>query len=768
LAKQKVVLHKKEQCMLATLRSIAESVSQQANLDDALVCFVKMVKDAMNTQCCSIYFADYSQDNFVLMASEGLNPDAVGKFRIGFTEGLVGLVAQREEAINIAFAKSHPRFKLSPEVNEEGYNAFLSVPVVHQKKVLGVIVVQQKMARVFSQDEESFLITLSAQLASQLAHAEIKEVLRQDESSHQTSVLKGVSSAPGISIGKAFVVIPKLNFKSIELTKNSDVNEQRRLFTQAVAATRKEFSTLSMTLSDTIPQEALAVFDVYQQLLDAKSLGHNVEAQLQEGWCAKSALKIVIERLVAQFNEMQDPYIKERAVDVKDIGLRVLHHLVNTEHAIKDYPENTILIAHTLTPAMLAEVPNERLAGVVSINGSANSHASILTRAMGVPAIWGIEDLPLLQFDNKEMILDAFAGRLYISPSQMLIDEYTELQHQDNLLNNRFLEEQSLPAITLDGEHISLLLNAGLELNTQQNSAHICDGVGLYRTEAWFMQKGQFPSQQEQEKWYREVLSSYYPNPVVMRTLDIGGDKVLDYFNITEENPFLGWRGIRISLDHPELFLDQLKAMLKANIGLGNLKIMLPMISGTDEVEESLALYNQAYYELSETFPEQLIEKPDIGIMLEVPSSVFMLPEWSRKVDFCSVGSNDLTQYLLAVDRANARVADLFNPYHPAVLRVLNNIASECEHYELPFSLCGELGGDPEGAILLIAMGYRRLSMNLSSLNKVKWVLRRLNVSDMEQLLSECLAQPNAKQVLRLTRNFMIEHQLGNLFYTPK
>ena len=437
------------------------------------------------------------------------------------------------------------------------------MPVVHQKKVLGVIVVQQKMARVFSQDEESFLITLSAQLASQLAHAEIKEVLRQDESSHQTSVLKGVSSAPGISIGHAFVVIPKVNFKSIELEKESDVNEQRRLFTQAVAATRKEFNTLSMTLSDSIPHEALAVFDVYQQLLDAKSLGHNVEMELQQGWCAKSALKIVIERLIAQFNAMQDPYIKERAVDVKDIRLRVLHHLVNTEFAIKDYPPNTILIAHTLTPAMLAEVPNDRLVGVVSINGSANSHASILTRAMGVPAIWGIEDIPLLQLNSKPMILDAFSGRLYISPSQMLIDEYTELQHQDNLLNNRFLAEQNFTAVTLDGEHISLLLNAGLELNTQQNSAHICDGVGLYRTEAWFMQKGQFPSQSEQETWYREVLNSYYPNPVVMRTLDIGGDKVLDYFNITEENPFLGWRGIRISLDHPELFLDSSKPCLK-------------------------------------------------------------------------------------------------------------------------------------------------------------------------------------------------------------
>ena len=229
---------------------------------------------------------------------------------------------------------------------------------------------------------------------------------------------------------------------------------------------------------------------------------------------------------------------------------------------------------------MLAEVPKGCLSGVVSVNGSVNSHASILTRAMGIPAIWGIEDLPLLQFNNKTMILDAFAGRLYISPSQMLIDEYTRLQHQDNLLNNRFLEEQNSEAVTLDGERISLRLNAGLELNTEQSSVDICDGVGLYRTEAWFMQKGQFPSQLEQENWYREVLTSYHPKPVVMRTLDIGGDKVLDYFNITEENPFLGWRGIRISLDHPELFLDQLKAMLKANMGLGNLKIMLPMISG--------------------------------------------------------------------------------------------------------------------------------------------------------------------------------------------
>ena len=756
--------------MLATLRSIVESVAQQPTLNEALTRFVFMVKEAMNTECCSIYFADYSQDHFILMASDGLNPQAIGHFSVGFTEGLVGLVAQREEPINIAHAQSHPRFKHAPEVNEEGFNAFLSVPVVHQRKVLGVIVVQQRVARVFSHDEESFLITLSAQLASQLAHAEIQSLLTHEASSHQTSVLKGVSSTPGIAIGEAFVVLPKLDFSSVDSQKVTDTSLQRELFLQAVAATRQEFHILANTLSEHIPKEALAVFDVYQQLLDARSLGLQVERQLSDGWCAKSALKHVIESLVSQFNEMHDPYIKERAVDVKDIGLRVLHHLMATEHAIKVYPENTILVTHTLAPSMLADIPKERLKGVVSVQGAANSHASILTRAMGVPAIWGIEDIPLLQLDGKDMILDAYSGRLYISPSASLRKEYEQLRRQDSALHDKFEAEHALEPVTLDGEQMSLLLNAGLDLSTEQMTAHYCDGVGLYRTESWFMQKGQFPTQSEQEKWYREVLSRYHPDPVVMRTLDIGGDKVLEYFDIQEENPFLGWRGIRVSLDHPEIFLDQIKAMIKANVGLGNLRIMLPMVSHTDEIDEALQLIEQAYFELQEEWadPFLLVDKPEVGVMLEVPSSVFLLKDWAVKVDFCSVGSNDLTQYLLAVDRNNTQVAELFDPYHPSVLRVLNQIANTCQDVELPFSLCGELGGEPEGAILLMAMGYRRLSMNILSLNKVKWVLRRLRVKDMETLLTECLAQSSVKQVHRLLRSFMIKHGFSELLYHSK
>ncbi|AOT09403.1 phosphoenolpyruvate--protein phosphotransferase [Pseudoalteromonas luteoviolacea] len=754
--------------MLATLRSIAQSVSQQDNLSDALNLFVVMVKNAMQTDCCSIYFADYSQDNFVLMASDGLNPDAVGQFRIGFTEGLVGLVAQREETINIAQAQMHPRFKHSPEVKEEGYNAFLSVPVVHQRKVLGVIVVQQKNTREFSSDEESFLITLSAQLASQLAHVELQTLLKQDASNHKTSVLKGVASTPGIAIGQAYVVLPKLNFSSIKSSRHNNLSEQKRLFKQAVEATRNEFHVLANRLSLTLPKEALAVFEVYQQLLDARSLGLQVTQELEQGWDAKSALKHVIEDLVKQFEAMQDPYIKERAVDVNDLGLRVLHHLVSTESVSKSYHEHTILVAETLTPTMLAQVPKENLVGVVSVHGSANSHASILTRAMGIPAIWGIENVPLLQFEDKEIILDAYAGRVYVSPSKVLAAEYEALRQKESQLHDKFDAEHDLPPVTLDGERISLLLNAGLDLSSEHVSAKFCDGVGLYRTESWFMQRGQFPSQAEQEQCYREVLSLYHPEPVVMRTLDIGGDKVLDYFDIEEENPFLGWRGIRVTLDHPELFLDQLKAMIKANAGLGNLRIMLPMISHTEEVDEALALLEQAYFELQEEWADQFyqIDKPEVGVMIEVPSSIFLLPEWAEKVDFCSVGSNDLTQYLLAVDRANSRVAKLFEPYHPSVLRALNRIARECQALELPFSLCGELGSEPEGAILLIAMGYRKLSMNISALNKVKWVLRRLKVKDMEMLLGQCLQASSAIQVHRYLRDFIVGQGLSEIIYT--
>ena len=544
--------------------------------------------------------------------------------------------------------------------------------------------------------------------------------------------------------------------------------EQIRLFHHAVISTRKEFRRMAKQLDDELGEETLAVFHVYEQLLDAKSLGDQVEAKIYQGWCAKSALKLVIESLVEQFMAMQDTYIRERAIDIQDIGLRVLHHLLDSEYKKHTFEQPVILVADTVTPSMLADIPREMLAGVVSISGAANSHASILTRAMGLPAIWGLSGLPISHVADKYLILDAYAGRVYISPSNALVNEYTKLKHEDAQLRDKFDAEYQLDAVTLDGQTVNLFANTGLEVSNDLINAKYLDGIGLYRTEAWFMQHDSFPSHTEQESWYREILAAYHPAPVTMRTLDIGGDKSLSYFNFNEENPFLGWRGIRISLDHPELFLEQVKAMLKANLGLGNLKIMLPMVADVNEVEASKRLIQQAYYELkNEWLPEQgKLIMPEIGVMIEVPSSVFLIPEWAKCVDFCSVGSNDLTQYMLAVDRTNSRVANLFDSYHPAILRVLNNIAIQCADHQLSYSLCGELAADPEGALLLVAMGYRDLSMSPSAINKVKYVLRRLKASDMKKLLDECLASKNAKQVHRLIREFIIHHNLSQILYT--
>ncbi len=752
--------------MLSALKEIAYSVAQQPDLTLALKEFVSGIKHAMSTQCCSVYFADEAHADFVLMATDGLNQSAVGRFRIGQNEGLVGLVAKREEVLNLPMAQKHPSFKHAPEVKEDTYNAFLAVPIIHHRKVLGVIVVQQKAARVFNQDEESFLVTLSAQIAGQLAHAGAKHILHQAEIAHQTTRLHGIASAPGVAIGKALVIAPSVDLTQIELAKVPDAQSQIRLFHHAVISTRKEFRALAKKIDSGLDTQTVAIFTVYEQLLEAKSLGDQVEAKIKLGWCAKSALKLVIEQLVEQFMAMQDSYIRERASDIQEIGTRVLHHMLANERRQVEVHEPVVLIAQTVTPTVLAEVPKELLVGVVSLTGGASSHASIITRAMGLPALWGVDDLALSEVVGKQIVLDAYTNTLIISPTKLLLNEYKTLLKNENLLKSKFLQEYDEPCITLDGEKVNLLSNEGLGAADDSIGGKSTEGVGLYRTEAWFMQHTQFPSLQLQTQWYKKLLKWYAPLPVTMRTLDIGGDKALSYFNFSEENPFLGWRGIRISLDHPELFLDQIKAMLWANCGLGNLRIMLPMVSDVEEVIEAKRLISQAYDELVAEHSMPSLEYPCIGIMIEVPSSVYLISEWAKHVDFCSIGSNDLTQYLLAVDRTNSRVASLFDSYHPAVLRALHDIAQQCVAVELNFSLCGELAADPEGALLLIAMGYRNLSMSVASIGRVKYVLRRLKTADMERLLADCLMAATANQVHQHLHQFILSQNLSEILYS--
>lgn len=740
--------------MLTTLRRIVLEFSQSSELESALLRMVSQVKLAMKTDCCSIYLADYQNEHFILAASDGLAADSLGRTTIGFSEGLVGLVGQREEPINIADAQKHPHFLHMPEVKEDDLEAFLGAPIIHQRKVLGVLSIQQSDARNFNEDEEAFIVTLSAQLATAIANAEARGVLgKRQDNGKWIKQLHGIPAAPGIALGHMVVIQPNADLSSISLNKiesNSNRAIQLNLFQKAVDLTRSDFEEMRKKLSSIIQDNSLDIFEFYKQLLAPNNLGQEVIDKVQLGWTAQSALKLIVDNYIVQFEALDDNYLRERVSDIRDLGNRLLFNLQSQGKAQTSLPEQFILVAEDVTASMLAEYQHKGLQAIISLSGSNNSHAAILARALNLPAVMGVNSVPIGQLDQQAVIVDGYSGELFIAPNESLKKEYQLLIAEEQNLAAKVREVINLPAITLDGRSIELQLNAGLSSGVENSLNSGATGIGLYRTEIPFMNRNCFPTEQEQTKLYKNVLDSFSRQSVTMRTLDVGGDKSLPYFPIVEDNPFLGWRGIRITLDHPEIFLVQIRSMIKASVNSKNLEIMLPMISSVSEVDDAIRLINQAYFELSLELSldnKQVLPRPKIGIMLEVPSVVFMLKELAQKVDFFSVGSNDLTQYLLAVDRNNARVANLYDSFHPAVLRVLNKIAEESQNHLVPLSLCGELASEPAGALLLLAMGYDKLSMNPHNIARIKWVIRHVDYQRSKTILSHALSLSTSEQV---------------------
>jgi phosphotransferase system enzyme I (PtsP) len=738
--------------MLPTLRRIVLEFSQDTQLQSALERMVSQIKKALNTDCCSVYLADYSQEHFLLTASDGLALKSLGQTTIAFSEGLVGLVGQREGPLNIADARNHEHYIHAPEVEEDDFNAFLGTPIIHQRKVLGILSIQQKKARYFNENEEAFLVTIAAQLAGALANAEVNNLLNLEERKRGVKQLSGIAGAPGIALSQIVVCQPKANLSTLTL-KKVPVEEQTiqiKRFEEAVSKTLADFEHLSRKLGKIVNDDSLAIFDVYKQLLEQADINQGIVKKINDGWQAESALKLVIEHYVIQFEAIDDSYLRERSSDIRDLGNRLLFNLQQLQTKLLALPECFILLAEDVTAAMLAEYQHKGLKAIVSLSGSANSHAAILAHALELPAIMGVSKIPIAQLDQQLAIVDGYSGEIFINPDEALKREYLNLIAQERELTEKIQAVIPLPTITTDGRKIELQLNAGLsaEFESPENLGAL--GIGLFRTEIPFMTRNCFPSESEQTQLYKNILAGFPGKPVTMRTLDVGGDKSLPYFPITEDNPFLGWRGIRITLDHPEIFLVQIRAMLRANQHYKNLEIMLPMISSVSEVDEAIRLINQAYNEVDAELtsePTSRLIRPKIGIMLEVPSVIFQLKELALRVDFFSVGSNDLTQYLLAVDRNNTQVANLHDAYHPAVLRALNSIAEQSTQYLVPLSLCGELAGEPAGALLLLAMGFDKLSMNGHNIARIKWVIRHVDFKRAKLILTHTLKLTTAKQV---------------------
>ncbi|MGB3610989.1 MAG: phosphoenolpyruvate--protein phosphotransferase [Cellvibrio sp.] len=730
--------------MLNSLRSIVQEVNAARDMKTALAIIVSRVKQAMGTQVCSVYLRNHSGD-YVLMATDGLNTNAVGKVRLRPGEGLVGRVVMREEPVNLEHAETHPSYQYFPETGEERFSSFLGVPIIHHRKVLGVLVVQQAEQRRFDEGDEAFLVTMSAQLAGVIAHAEATGAMDTVGTKAAQAKFVGVSGAPGIAIGEAVVITPPADLRSVPYKACTDVEAELAFFQRCLMSVREDIKALGEQLRSRINREEQALFDAYLAMLDDASLAREVTERIRSGTNASYAWAEVILEHENTFNSMNDPYLRERATDLRDLGRRVLAYLQESNQKCRVYPDKTILIGEELTASMLGEIPKEKLAGLVSVLGSGNSHVAILARAMDIPTVMGAVDLPYTQMDQRAVIVDGYKGTVYSDPGPQLRKHYKAIFLEEQELVKGLEALKDLPCETLDHYRLPLWVNTGLMTDVVRSLERGAEGVGLYRTEVPFLLRDRFPSEEEQRAIYREQLEAFAPHTVTMRTLDIGGDKALPYFPIEEDNPFLGWRGIRVTLDHPEIFLAQLRAMIKASEGLDNLRILLPMITNVAELDASKLLIHRVFNELLEEGFK--VKMPHIGVMIEVPAAVYQVREISTRVDFLSVGSNDLTQYLLAVDRNNARVADLYQAFHPAVLRALQHIVTEAHAEQVSVGICGELAGDPGAAILLMAMGYDVLSMNATNLPKVKSVIRSISLEDAKTLLREVMLMINAEQI---------------------
>ncbi len=749
--------------MLDTLRRIIQEVNTAPDLEQALKIIVQRVRTSVKVDVASVYLRDTERREFVLRATEGLRQDAVGKVRLRYGEGLVGMVCEREEPVNIEDAPGHPRYMFIAETGEDPYHGFLGVPIIQHGRVLGVLVVRQREVRRFEDEEEAFLVTLAAQLAGAITHAgatgDIASALDRTET--VSAALRGLPGAPGIAIGRAMVVYPPANLAAIPDRAVAQPDVEITKFQTAVAAVRDDLRDFANRMSAVLPPEELALFDALLLMLGGDSLVAETIARIRAGNWAPGALRETVSQHVRVFESMEDSYLRERAGDIRDLGRRILTHMQSGPSVAGEIYPSTVLVGEDISAGQLAEIPVDNLAGIVCASGSSSSHVAILAQALSIPAVMGVKDMPVGRLEGQTIIADGYRGDVFINPTQLVREEFLLLQTQETELTEVLKKVSGEPAVTPDGIHVPIYLNIGLVSGIGSEVHSDGDGVGLYRTEVPFLMQDRFPSEEEQLRIYRSALEAFAPRPVTLRTLDVGGDKMLPYFPVHEDNPFLGWRGIRISLDHPEIFLTQIRAMLRASIDLNNLTIMLPMVSSVSELDLAMTLISQAHGELLEDGMPVL--RPPIGIMVEVPSAVYQVTSMAQRVDFFSIGTNDLTQYLLAVDRNNSRVAALYQCLHPAVLRAIRQVVTDAHKLGKPVSVCGEMAGDPAAALALLGLKVNSLSMSVSNLPRVKWVIRSFTQEEAVDLIEQALALEDPRAIRELYNSVLEQGGLGGL-----
>jgi phosphotransferase system enzyme I (PtsP) len=709
--------------LLRRLREVmAEPVSAQERLDKIVV----LIAANMVAEVCSVYVLRVDS-TLELYATEGLNRDAVHHTVMRADEGLVGLVASQASAMNLSNAQAHPAFSYRPETGEEIYHSFLGVPVLRAGNTLGVLVVQNRARRTYSEEEVEALQTTAMVLAEMIASGELSALAPPgaEPAARRSLHLTGKALSEGIALGHVVLHEPRVVVTNYIA---DDIPKELKHLESAVETLRAHLDELLEHGDVKEGGEHRDVLEAYRMFAYDRGWLHKLEEAVMTGLTAEAAVERVQSDTRARMLRQTDPYLRERLHDLDDLANRLMRQLTGRDHAPsrENLPENAILVARSMGPAALLDYDRKRLRGLVLEEGGPHSHVAIVARALGIAAVGDIDNATGIADPGDAIIVDGAAGDLHLRPLPDMEAAYAERVRLRARRQQQYQALRDIPCVTKDGEQVTLLINAGLSVDLP----HIADtgaaGIGLFRTELQFMVAPNFPRSSEQHALYRTVLDSAGDKPVTFRTLDIGGDKVLPYMrNIEEENPALGWRAIRLGLDRPALLRTQLRALLRA-AGGRVLKIMFPMIATVAEFDQAKDLVERELTHLRR-HGHKLPDEVEVGSMVEVPSLLYQLDELLERVDFLSVGSNDLVQFLYAVDRGNPRVSGRFDPLSAPVLRALKDIADKCHEHGKPVTLCGELASQPIGALALAAIGYRSLSLTPSAMGPVKAMLLELD-----------------------------------------
>ncbi|OVE81061.1 phosphoenolpyruvate--protein phosphotransferase [bacterium M21] len=744
--------------LLCSVNELSSLLAGSHDVDTFLDRVCQMVMDHIRADVCSIYLLDENSNELYMKANKGLNVTTVGMIRMGASEGLVGACLASRRPVCEGKASTNPNYKSFTGLNEEEFEAFLAVPIQRGLERIGVLVLQRREQDTFDEHDVLALQATASQLASAIENARILLALRaQDDTpdavaSVEMQLIKGQVASPGFAFHRS-VRIERAADDWLYIPGNVSRTFDVEDFRQALAETEQQLEELESKLEVKLPEMASMIFSAHMMMLKDPEFTGAMEELIAQGSCASQAIRSIALKYVDIFHRSPNAYIREKTSDVKDLARRLMGNLMRTVVDACIACEGRIIIAHDLYPSDLLKLSNENVGGIILGNGGVTSHIAILARSMKIPMVISADArLSKIEYDTP-ILIDAEIGNIFIYPTPQVIKEFEERNQRRELVQEAEVLDETR---TICGEKVQIMGNINLLSDLTQANQLKVEGVGLYRTEFPFLIRTDFPSESDQITIYHHLLESMEDRPVTFRTLDVGGDKALSYFHDMhmEENPVMGMRSIRFSLEFPDIFKEQIRAILCAASGHSHTRLMFPMITGIEEFIRARALVDETLAEMkADNVPH--LARPQIGMMVEVPSVIPLIDDLAEMADFFCIGTNDFTQFMLAVDRNNEKVQSYFVPNHPCILRALNTIASAALSHGTDLSICGEMAHNLKHVPFLLGIGIRTLSVDSQYLPALQNGIGQISVADCEAHAAALLKEPTIDAINTFQSEFM-------------